>query len=215
MALKLPYSCFSRVDALDEDRVALLKASNCRVIRLGIEAGNERVRNEIYEKNISDDQIRHAMHLCQKAGLTITAYNMLGGPTETKSTLRDTFRINRELDVHRPVFFIYRPLPKTKGADIISQTGGSVDCEKLESIDSLHFGGCVSTGDLSPQDVERFQALCFSYFISRRLGRLIATQKLRFFRNLVDYMVKARLARVPFEYATAYFLICCGDNLTS
>jgi len=215
LAGRLPYSVFTRADTIDEEKVALLADSGCKVIRLGIEAGNERIRNEVYEKHISDDQIRQAVSLCKRYGLTITAYNMLGGPLETKATLMDTYRINKELDVHRPVFFIYRPLPKTKGAEKILESGGIIDTEKMSTIDSLHFGSVVRTGDLTPRYVERFQRKMFLYFISKRILRLILKQKHRFFLNLIRYMLHARKTRVSFEYAVAYFLICCGDNLTS
>ena len=215
MATRLPYSCFTRADTIDAEKVRLLKQSNCAVIRIGVEAGSERVRNDVYEKNISTEQIRSAMALCKEAGLTITAYNMLGGPTETRDTLMETFRLNRELDVQRPVFFIYRPLPKTKSREQLEAGAGAIDCDRFDQIDSLHFRGCVRTGDLSPNDVERFQARCFLYFIGRRILKLIWKQKHRFFINLVRYMWQARRDGVDFQYAVAYFLICCGDNLTS
>ena len=215
MADKLPYSCFTRADTVDEERVRLLKASNCRVIRLGVEAGSERIRNEIYEKHISTDQIREAVRLCKEAGLTITAYNMLGGPTETRATLMDTFNLNRELDVNRPVFFIYRPLPKTKSVQMVTDSGGSIDCDRFDQIDSLHFGSCIRTGDIGPKDIERMQLRCFCYFILRRIAKLMWRQKLRFFTNLVAYMWRAWREGISLEYAVAYFLICCGDNLTS
>ncbi len=215
MAARLPYSCFTRADTIDAEKVEMLKASNCAVVRIGVEAGSERVRNEVYEKNISDDQIRQAVALCKDAGLVITAYNMLGGPTETRATLMETFELNKELDVHRPVFFIYRPLPKTKSRQQLESGAGVIDCDRFDAIDSLHFHGCVRTGDLSPNDVERFQLRCFLYFISRRILRLMWKQKHRFFINLVRYMWRAKRDGVDLEYAVAYFLICCGDNLTS
>jgi len=215
MADELPYSCFTRADTIDAERVDMLKASNCAVVRLGVEAGSERIRNDIYEKNISTDQIRQAVALCKDAGLTITAYNMLGGPTETRATLMETFQLNRELDVNRPVFFIYRPLPKTKSREQLESGAGAIDCDRFDSIDSLHFRGCVRTSDLSPNDVERFQFRCFSYFIGRRILKLMWQQKHRFFINLVRYMWRAKKDGVGLQYAVAYFLICCGDNLTS
>ena len=215
LAGELPYSCFTRADTVDEEKVRLLKESGCAVIRIGVEAGSERIRNDVYEKDISTEQIRYAIGLCRDAGLTITAYNMLGGPTETRDTLMETFRLNQELDVHRPVFFIYRPLPKTKSLEKIAATGGTIDSDRFDRIDSLHFGSCIRTGSLSPGDIERFQLRCFSYFIGRRILRLMWRQKHRFFINLVAYMWHAWRAGVSFEYAVAYFLICCGDNLTS
>jgi len=214
LAGALPYSIFTRADTVDEDKIRMLAETNCRVIRIGIEAGNPRIRNEIYEKHISDEQIREAIALSKKYGLTITGYNMLGGPTETRATLNDTYRLNRELDVHRPVFFIYRPLPKTKAIEKIIESGGIIDHEKMNAIDSLHFGSVILTGDLTPRYVELFQKRMFFYFITRRIFRLIRRQKLRFFVNLARYMFRAWRKKVSFEYTVAYFLICCGDSLT-
>ena len=47
------------------------------------------------------------------------------------------------------------------------------------------------------------------------IAKLMWRQKHRFFINLVAYMWRAWREGVSLQYAVAYFLICCGDNLTS
>jgi radical SAM superfamily enzyme YgiQ (UPF0313 family) len=214
MADRLPFSCFGHGDNLDEERVEALATANCRIIRVGIEAGNEHIRREVYKKKVTNDGLRRIFSLCHRRGISITGYNMIGGPGEDMGTLMDTFRLNRELSVDRPIFFTYRPLPKTRGAELVQELGGTVDEEAWERIDSLHTHGNVDTGKLKPWQIEWFRDFCLLYFNLSRTLRLVARQKHRFFLNMAEYLYRGFRDGVGMQYVIGYFMVCAGDNLT-
>lgn len=209
----LPFSCFTRGDLMQEEKVKLLAASGCRILRIGIESGSEYIREHIYEKKISNGQFRNAVQLCKKYGIAITGYYILGGPGENKKTLNDTFVLAKELDVTRPVFFMYQPLPKTKAVEKLLQAGGTVEYERMRKVDSLHHFSAIKTKDLTSRDIELFQYKCFLYFVGGRTIRLIKKQGFKLIRNFFGYMRYAFKEEVPMWYAIAYFIICCEDNL--
>jgi radical SAM superfamily enzyme YgiQ (UPF0313 family) len=215
MADKLPFSCFGHGDNLNEDRVLTLASANCQVIRIGIEAGNERIRREVYKKRVTNENLREIFRLCHQRGIHITGYNMIGGPGEDIGTLMDTFNLNRELKVDRPIFFTYRPLPATRGAELVGELGGKVDTEGWKTIDSLHTKGNVDTGKLKPWMIEWFRNFCLMYFNGRRTFRLIRVGKMKFFTTLAEYIVRGLKDGVGMQYALGYFLVCGGDNLTN
>lgn len=82
----------TRPDKVDEEMIRLIKKAGCRELAFGVESGNERIRNNIISKNISDKQIRDAIQLCKKYDIVSTVFLMLGFPTETKKELYDTVR---------------------------------------------------------------------------------------------------------------------------
>ena len=59
----LQVSCFTRADTIDEEKVQMVARANLKVARDGIEACNERIRIEIYEKNIPAEQYRKVFKL--------------------------------------------------------------------------------------------------------------------------------------------------------
>lgn len=214
LAGKLPFSVFTHGATSQEEKIRLLAEAGCKEVRIGIEAGNERIRNEIYGKHATNEQIRQAFRNFRKYGINVIAYNMLGGPTETKETLWETYRFNKELDANKPIFFIFRPLP---GTDIISQVKNldeEIDAAAMShEIDTLHWGAALKSKSRSENYVEYFQLRCFSYFVSKRVWRLIKKQKLQFFINLFRYMCTGYRYGLDMRIVFAYFLASCDENL--
>jgi len=209
---RLPFSCFTRADTIDEERIELMSGAGLKIARIGIEAGNERIRREIYEKNIPTDQYRKVARLLHKYGVVITGYNILGGPDETYSTMRDTFNLVKELKIERPIFFTYRPLPRTEGARKVLAYGGSIDTRMWKKIDSLHEYSNVYTRQLSPQQIVWFRRKCLFYFMSIRALKLVREQKLRFIINFSVYLIKGLRDGVGPQYIVGYFLVSGGGN---
>lgn len=210
----LPLSVFTHGATSQEEKIRLLAEAGCREVRIGIESGNERIRNEVYGKHATNEQIKEAFHNFRKYGINVIAYNMLGGPTETKETLWETYRFNKQLKPNKPIFFIFRPLPAT---DILSQMrnlGEEVDQAAMShEIDTLHWGAALKSSGRSERYVEYFQLRCFLYFVTIRVLRLIKKEKLSFFVNLFKYMRKGKEYDLDMRIAFAYFLASCGDNL--
>jgi anaerobic magnesium-protoporphyrin IX monomethyl ester cyclase len=214
LAGKLPFSVFTHGATSQEEKVKTLAEAGCKEVRIGIESGSERVRNEVYGKHATNEQIRDAFRNFHKHRLNVIAYNMLGGPTENKEILWQTYDFNKELQPEKPIFFIFRPLP---GTDIISQMGDlgeEIDSSAMShEIDNLHWGAALKSKNRSEKYVEYFQLRCFLYFVTRRVWRLVKKQKLRFFINLIKYMRTAGNYNLDMRIAFAYFLASCGDNL--
>ncbi|MCX5703114.1 MAG: radical SAM protein, partial [Candidatus Omnitrophica bacterium] len=160
LADKLPFSVFTHGATSQEEKIRLLAEAGCREVRIGIESGNERVRNEVYGKHATNEQIRDAFRSFRKYNIIVIAYNMLGGPTETRDILWETYNFNKELEPNKPIFFIFRPLP---GTEIISQMqnlGEEIDIAAMShEIDTLHWGAALKSKDRSERYVELFS--CF------------------------------------------------------
>lgn len=213
LADRLPFSAFSRADTIDKERADMLSSANCRIIRIGIEAGGERMRNEVYKKNISNQQYRKTFELLHERNIAVTGYNIIGGPGETWESMKDTFRFVGELKVDRPIFFTYRPLPRTMGSRMVTEMGGQVDEEMMSQLDSLHNGTNVSTADLKPWQIIWFRRWCLFYYNLLRVFRLLRIQKLDFLKNFIVYIYKGVQCRLSLQYITGYFLVSGGDNL--
>lgn len=211
---ELPFSVFTHGATSQEEKIRLLAETGCKEVRIGIESGNERIRNEIYDKHTTNEQIREAFRSFRKYKINTIAYNMLGGPTETKEILWETYNFNKEMDPNKPVFFIFRPLPGTEIIPMISELGEEIDTVAMfHDIDTLHWGVALKSRNRSQRYVEIFQMRCFLYFVTKRVWRLVKKQKLRFFVNFIRYMYTGWKYNLDMRIVFAYFLASCGDNL--
>jgi len=112
--IKVPYECLIRADEVNEQVIKNLKQSGCVYVQFGIESGNERIRKEILNKHITDEQIINTGRLLKKYGIAFGANNMVGLPTETINDIYKTMELNSLIKVDIPIGSILQPFPKTK-----------------------------------------------------------------------------------------------------
>jgi radical SAM superfamily enzyme YgiQ (UPF0313 family) len=109
--IRRPMACLLRVNTVDEELLENLKRAGCVHVSCGVESGNEKIRNEVMKRNVSEQQIVNAYALFKRFGMTANAINMIGLPYETEDMIRDTIRLNRRI---RPdssgvnIFYPYR-----------------------------------------------------------------------------------------------------------
>jgi radical SAM superfamily enzyme YgiQ (UPF0313 family) len=84
------YAINSRASYLNEDMVKLLAFSGCREVRIGFETGNEKLRNKILNKTITNEELINACNLLNKYGINSDLFAMMGIPGETHDTFQDT-----------------------------------------------------------------------------------------------------------------------------
>jgi len=99
--INIPYTIQTRVDLLDEEIVKKLKESNCISVIIGVESGNDFLRNTILKKGITKKQILRATSLIKTHHIKLQIFNMLGTPGETLETALETYELNRKI---KPTF---------------------------------------------------------------------------------------------------------------
>jgi len=119
----MEFECNARADLVDEELVKNLKAANCTLISLGVESGDERIRKEVLNRKMSDQQIVNAFDLVHSYGIKTNAFNMIGLPYETRESVQRTIDLNKRLKPdHVTVSFFY-PYPQTRLWDVCKNEG--------------------------------------------------------------------------------------------
>lgn len=96
--LRISYEITTRFDALDEELLTLLKRSGCQRLLLGIESGNERIRNEIIGKRLPDEVIFRGMEVTAKCRMPVQLFFMMGHPEETLKEIWDSIDFPLKLE---------------------------------------------------------------------------------------------------------------------
>lgn len=104
----LPFSCNIRPELVDEETVHMLKEAGCDMICMGIESGNDYIRNNILKRRISKGQIRKAFTLFKPAKMRVHVFNMVGIPFEKPADILETIKLNSEFSpdtFHVPILY--------------------------------------------------------------------------------------------------------------
>ena len=115
--IKIRFGCFLRANVIDETFVRLLKGAGCYRISIGIESGNEYVRNKIMNRHMSNEQIIKAFELARRYEIETNAINIIGVPGETEAMILDTVMLNKRVRPTATGVNIFYPYKGTKLGD--------------------------------------------------------------------------------------------------
>ena len=135
--LNIMFGCSVRPDTVTEKKVKLLKEMGCVAMSVGVETGNERLRRDSLNRQISNKQIENALYWIDKEGIRISTFNLLGIPGEKREDVYETIRLNKKLNVKAANVYILYPFPgtviyKKYKPNIIDAEGKIIPMEKAE-----------------------------------------------------------------------------------
>ncbi len=105
------WSAQARLNLINEKLIKKMSQAGCVKLMFGVESGNNRVRNEIINKFISDEQIKTGFTLSRKYGIEADAFLMVGFPTETKEEIKDTVNFGKKFNPSGIGVHVTIPLP--------------------------------------------------------------------------------------------------------
>jgi len=104
----LTWSCFSRVDILDEDRVRAMAENGCHSVIVGIEFDDDQMQ-KLFKKNINRDQMFDAIKICHRYKLNVAGTFILGLPDHDEDAMMRTSDLSHALDLDFASFNLATP----------------------------------------------------------------------------------------------------------
>ena len=121
--IALPFQCQTRANHLDREICQALKHAGCEGVSIGIEAGSDYIRNQIYERNLSQEEIISAFSNARKVGLKANSFNMIGAPFEREENIWETIELNRLIRPDLIMHTIFMPFSGSKAKRICEEQG--------------------------------------------------------------------------------------------
>ncbi len=171
-----PLMCLLRANVVDDEFMRLLKDADCYQICIGIESGNDHVRNDIMDRRMSREQIVRAFALANKYGIRTNAINMIGLPGETDEMIWDTIRLNRQVKPTISGVNIFYPYRGTKLGDHCFEQN-LVDEEKYRSFSNERRESVLKFPEEYGAKLSHYQqnweALVYPFNVRKRLEKLL------------------------------------------
>ncbi|MCM8812773.1 MAG: B12-binding domain-containing radical SAM protein [Candidatus Omnitrophica bacterium] len=122
--LDIAWACRSRIN-INLAVLKTMRAAGCSRIYFGIESGSQRILDAI-RKNITLEKIRDTIRSAQSLGIRCLGFFLIGAPGESKTTVRETIRFAKALDLDyvqfskclaKPLTPLWQQMIKESGTD--------------------------------------------------------------------------------------------------
>jgi anaerobic magnesium-protoporphyrin IX monomethyl ester cyclase len=117
----VPFFCNVRANLVSADIARLLRAAGCVSVGMGVETGNEAMREQILKRNMSRETIVRACRILHEAGLAVLTTNMVGLPHSTIDNDFETIALNTECRADFANAFIFQPYPRTELGETVQR----------------------------------------------------------------------------------------------
>lgn len=94
--LNILWNCQSRVTAIDEELVLLMKQAGCECIQLGVESGSPNILKQL-GKNITTSEIKRACHIISEIGINLSVFLITNVPGETEENIKQSLELIRQI----------------------------------------------------------------------------------------------------------------------
>ncbi|MFH1539100.1 MAG: radical SAM protein [bacterium] len=128
-----PFDCFSRCDTLDDEMIQVLAKSGCRHVFLGLDTGNDYIRNKVLLKGTKNETLVEVAEKLNRHGIKAVISNIIGLPYETPEKFKETIEINRQIHKNQviissaygaaPKLWVFNPWPGTPVYDLCKDEG--------------------------------------------------------------------------------------------
>lgn len=129
----IPWNCNIRYDSVREHAADLLEKAMCFGAAVGLESGNQDIREKVIRKQSKNDHIVEGARLLREKGIKVLTTNMVGLPGETLDNAMETIELNMVLKsnyVRANTFLLFPGLPLVEYAKQNGYLDKDFDMEK-------------------------------------------------------------------------------------
>lgn len=194
--LPLRMWAYSRVDTVRPQALELFRNAGIRWLALGIESGNQQVRQEVSKGSFREVNIRDVCATIRDSGINVISNYIFGFPDDTSETMRDTLDLALELNTEMANMYPCQALPGSPMYQFAKKNGWKLP-DSYEGFAFLSYESePLPTKFLTSAEVLRFRDEAWQiYFTNPRYLDIVESKFGIEERNNVKAMASIRLKR--------------------
>lgn len=187
---------YSRVDTVREDKLELFKRAGINWLALGIEAGNQVVRQEVSKGSFKDVNIREVCSTIGSSDINIISNYIFGFPDDTLETMQQTLDLALELNTEMANMYPCQALPGSPLYTEARKSGWALP-SSYEAFAFLSYESePLATKYCSPAEVLRFRDEAWQTYFSNPAYLALVEQRFGMQQRAnVEDMASIRLKR--------------------
>ena len=164
--IALPFIINVEATHVTEELVKIAKEMGCICFRMGLETGNDDLRQLILNKKVSQEQIRDVAAAVKKHGMKLATYNMLGLPGETLENSIETYTLNKEIKADFVQCSLLQPYPGTEINEYVINND-FLDDQNDQTVHSESFFVTSNIKLENPREIKNLQKLMQLFILFR------------------------------------------------
>ncbi|MBF0179305.1 MAG: radical SAM protein [Magnetococcales bacterium] len=185
---KIRFTCSVRANLVTEEVIRALKDAGCYQVGMGIEAADDAIRNDVYKRRMSREQIDRAVDIIKRSGLLLSCQFIIGAPFETIEMMEASLELARKIDADTIMFSILMPLPGTEIKDLCVKEN-LIEKEQLERSQVMYSTPVIRSKHATLQEIHALYGRMRRYQIRKYLTRGLQLKGLRFLWDLLVFLV--------------------------
>jgi len=167
---KIKWYAYCSPAPFSDELAKLMKKAGCAGIDFGVDSGSPKIL-KILKRNFGVEEIKNTAKLCHQYGITFMYDLLLGGPGETRETVRETIKLMKRVSPDRiGVMLGVRVYPGTELARRMGRLEGEKDKKGYQGEKQGLYGNKGRLiGDLPKRQGDSF--LSPTFYLSPELGR--------------------------------------------
>jgi radical SAM superfamily enzyme YgiQ (UPF0313 family) len=146
---RVKWACETRLDLLNEELLDAFYRAGLRVINVGIESSDEATLKQIDRVPIPVAHQKKIIDYCEKLGIRVTAFYVLGLPMDSPEKIRQTIDYAKQLNTHAAMFYLATPFPGTEYYNQVKDRLLTDDFEAMDCFTPVVRHPELSSGELS------------------------------------------------------------------
>lgn len=194
--LRLRMWAYARVDTVRHEYINLFRQAGINWLALGIEAGNQTVRQEVSKGSFQEVNIRAVCDKVRAEGMNIISNYIFGFPDDTLETMGETLNLALELNTEMANMYPCQALPGSPMYHLAKQQGWKLPDNYSGYAFLSYDSQPLPTKHVTAADVLRFRDDAWQrYFSSAAYLKLVETKFGQKERANVEAMAKVPLRR--------------------
>lgn len=155
--IQLPFSINLRTELCSDGLIKTLKKAGLSEVRMGIESGDENIREKYLNRSMTDKSIKDAFQTARNNHVSTRAYNIIGIPGESKESVFKTILLNLEVNASKLQYSIFQPYPGTVLGQECLEKRYSI--KEIRSVCDYFSESAILTPYLAPEDIKNLAIL--------------------------------------------------------
>ena len=110
---KVKWTANVRANLVTDEIIRSMKDAGCYEVRMGVESGNDYIRNSIYNRNMSDEELLNAFRIIKRNDVDLRLDFIIGAPFETVDMMQESLDLAKKSDCDQVFFAKLYPFPGT------------------------------------------------------------------------------------------------------
>jgi len=165
---KLKWNANVRANLVTEEIIKSMKDAGCYEVRMGVEAGNDYIRNEVYKRNMTKEQISNAINIIKNHGLQLRLQFIIGAPYENIEMMEESFEMAKKSGADYILFPILMPLPATEIKEMCEKEG-LIERGGFKNFQDMYLNPVVRTKFASSKQIKKIVNKIRNYQIKKAI----------------------------------------------